>query len=105
MSSRASQPDWRMMRRLEQKLMREFAAEGVVRVEFVIAFSEPLSSRWLGTHTDAERDTLTTDTFVDGRIRMHIAALNAATLYRSFAVESQETVDIEYEGSWFYRLR
>ncbi|MFF7452386.1 MULTISPECIES: hypothetical protein [unclassified Streptomyces] len=35
------QPDWERMEGVREGLLREFAADGVILVEFVVAFSEP----------------------------------------------------------------
>ena len=78
----------------------------VARVEFVVAFEEARDRGpwvWLGTRTDEERDALAAD---DG-----LASATRETVGRhglrvsGVTVESQETVDRDYDGSWFYRLR
>lgn len=94
------------MDRLKRELVRAFALEGVVRVEFVTAFSEPFDFwAWLGTRTDSERDQLAHDATVDARIRASASGVGITSLYKGFTVESQETVDRDFEGSWFYRMR
>lgn len=99
-------PDWERMEGVREGLLREFAADGVILVEFVGAFSEPFYfSVWLGVPTDRERDAGRQDATVDGRVRRVVAEHDMAELYRGFTIESQETVDRDYEGSWFYRRR
>jgi hypothetical protein len=106
MLSRKAQPNWRVMKRLEKALLREFEAQGVCHVEFVIAFSEPFTFWvWLGSATDVERDQLQADASVTERIRAQSANISIGALYEGRTVESQETVDRDYQGSWFYRLR
>jgi hypothetical protein len=86
--------------------LRAFSAQGVVRVEYVIAFSPPFEFWvWLGTTSDSERDALSADPTVDERLRGLARHRGMSELYEGFTVESQETVDREYEGNWFYRLR
>src|SRR5437868_1234227 len=91
----------------EREIVRAFTEQGVVRVEPVIAFSPPFDYwLWLGTTTDGERDRLLADASVDARpaelTREHGPDDGA---FEGYNVESQETVDREFEGSWFYRLR
>ena len=83
--------------------------EGVIGVQYVVGFVHPFGvDVWLVTGTDAERDALgTSDPF--------LPEVTSAILSRGFPVEhgavegtfaqSQETVDRDYEGSWFYALR
>ena len=52
---RKPEPNWRLMKRLERSLQRKFRADGVGRVEFVIAFSEPFTFwLWLGTGMESK---------------------------------------------------
>ena len=99
-------PNWLALARLKRGLLREFRSEGVVRVEWVIAFTEPFDFWvWLGTTTDAEREELASLDTLEDRIRRRAERRHLAPLFEGVSVESQETVDREYEGSWFYRLR
>jgi hypothetical protein len=94
------------MQRLDEALLQEFAPQGVIRAEFVIAFSEPFGFwAWLGTETDAQRDALASDPTTEQRVCDLASGHGVGPLYKGFTVESQQTVDREYEGSWFYRLR
>jgi hypothetical protein len=106
MLRRKVEPNWRVMKRLEDSLLREFESQGVRHVEFVIAFSEPFTFWvWLGSATDAEREQLQADASVNERIRAEAASLSIDALYEGWTIGSQETVDRDYQGSWFYRLR
>ncbi|MHB9860221.1 hypothetical protein [Streptomyces sp. YIM S03343] len=99
-------PDWERLKRVEDGLLREFAVDGVTLVEFVVAFSQPFYySVWLGVSTDQERDACQQDATFDGRVRRVAAEHDMAELYDGLVIESQETVDRDYEGSWFYRRR
>ncbi len=94
------------MQGVKEGLLREFADDGVILVEFVVAFSEPFYfAVWLGVPTDRERDAGQRDATVDGRVRRVVAEHGLAELWRGFTIESQETVDRDYEGRWFYRRR
>ena len=106
MLRRKAEPNRRVVKRLEKSLLREFGSQGVRHVEFVIAFSEPFTYWvWLGSATDAEREQLQADASVNERIRAQAANLSIDALYEGWTIESQETVDRDYQGSWFYRLR
>lgn len=103
---RESKPDWDRMSRLNTSLLAEFGPQGVSRVEFVTAFSEPFQFRvWLGTSTDEERERLTEDASVMSRIRRLAAVESLEDLLEGYSAESEETVDRDFQGSWFYRLR
>jgi hypothetical protein len=63
----------------------------------------PEWSCWIVTSTDRERERVAGDSAL--LERLHKAAADAGFAPRGFAVQSQETVDREYEGSWFYAMR
>ena len=99
-------PNWRALARLKKRLLRDFRDVGVDHVEYVVAFSAPFEFWvWLGTATDAERDSLAKDPALTGRVRPIAERYGVATLLEGVTFESKETVDREYEGQWFYRLR
>ena len=99
-------PGTAVMDRLREALLREFSEDGVVRVEFVPTFSPPFRFWvWLGTDTDARGEELTRDGTVGERIVEAATRLDLGAPYEGFTITSQETVDRDYEGSWFYRLR
>jgi hypothetical protein len=85
------------------------ASEGVIGAQYVVGFVHPFAVHvWLVTATDAERDAL-------GSSNPFFAEITSALLASGFPVEhaaiegtvaqSQETVDRDYEGNWFYALR
>ncbi|MDR7254019.1 hypothetical protein J2X46_003009 [Nocardioides sp. BE266] len=75
-------------------------------VEYVVAFSEPFDFWvWLGTTTDSEREALGGQPDLDERIRRLAEKRGLGDRYEGVTVESQETVDRDYAGHWFYRLR
>jgi hypothetical protein len=78
----------------------------VVRVQFVGGLGDAPRqglSVWLGTLTDAERDALAAEPDLASTTRVLVE--RSGLFFRGVSVESQETVDRDYEGSWFYRLR
>ncbi len=99
-------PDLVQLARLADEIVRALAAKGVMRVEHVVAFSPPFDYwLWLGTSTDDERDRLMRDRSIVGLLRDLTQRHGPKATFEGFTVESQETVDRDYEGSWFYRLR
>ena len=94
-----------MLQGLRSDLLEALSDEGVERIELVVAFSAPFTFWiWLGTTSDAQRDAVT-GTRTESVIRRATEARCLDHLYEGFTAESQETVDRDYEGSWFYRLR
>ena len=66
-------------------------------------FGTPNWSCWIVTTTDEERDTLIRDAAYMAGLKA--AAEKAGFAPDSFTVQSQETVDRDYGGSWFYAMR
>lgn len=96
------------LERAEPELLARLARHGVVRVEWVVGFVEPYRvSAWLGTRTDAERDALPEAPFLaEVREILVAAGLPGDTArFECTVVQSQETVDRDHQGSWFYALR
>ena len=100
---------WAALERSTPAIVRGLASEGVVGAEYVVGFVHPFSVHvWLVTATDVERDALAS-------VDPCLPEVTSAILSSGFPVEhatidgtvaqSQETVDREYEGSWFYALR
>jgi hypothetical protein len=100
---------WAVLKEAERRLIDAFAADGVVRVEYVVGFVKPYGvSVWLGTQTDAQRDALAPHDGLEKRVGEMLETCGIAETDAGFegvAVQSQETVDRECEGSWFYALR
>lgn len=100
---------WALLTAASPSLMREFSGDGVVRIDFVAAFpAQSGFAVWLCTSTDHEATQL----------RAHPALISRATATLAEAgfaapelhdlvvtVQSQETVDRDYSGSWFNALR
>lgn len=101
------QPDWDQLERMRQVLVRDLSDCGITKVEFVTAFVEPFqSSVWLCVSSDVERDKLLAKPDL---LELVHAALRSnqlnASLIDSATAQSQETVNRDYEGSWFNALR
>jgi hypothetical protein len=102
--------EWgQMPRNAERELASTLAERGVTDVKTVVGFVLPRDiAFWLVTATDAERDRLR----AEGDFRREIGMAMGLSgfdpddfgeIMTSF--QSQETVDRDFEGSWFYALR
>lgn len=100
---------WDLLLSARTGLIRRFAADGVYRVEYVAAFpGQDAVAVWLGTSSDAEAEQLRqrTDLVEPVTAALREAGFTAAELSELVVVaQSQETVDRDYAGSWFYALR
>jgi hypothetical protein len=78
-------------------------------VEYVVGFVHPYGVWvWLATSSDAERDGLGEGhPFLRevGEILTEAGLSVEDAHFEGTTVQSQETVDRDYEGSWFYALR
>jgi hypothetical protein len=101
---------WAVLEDAESRLLAALGDAGVERIEYVVGFVEPYTvSVWLGTATDAQRELLAER---EGLREKVLDALRAAGIEGTDAVfsdvvvvQSQETVDRDYRGNWFYALR
>lgn len=102
-------PRWTMLENAKPALMDALAFARVIGIEVVAAFPGSDSiAIWLCTSTDEERDSLP-------RENPHLDEVRAVLLEAGFSpaelaelmtvAQSQETVDRDYEASWFYALR
>jgi hypothetical protein len=92
--------------KLRSKLLKRFRADGIEHVEFVVGFAEPFNFWvWLGTDPDALRDDLASSPDLLTRVKTLAERQGLAPLLEGVSVESQQTLDRDFEGSWFYRLR
>ena len=101
------QPDWDQLERMREVLVRDLSDRGVTKVEFVTAFVEPFqSSVWLCVSTDAERDELLGQPDLLELVHTVLRSNQLdGSLVDYATAQSQETVNRDYEGSWFYALR
>ncbi|SDZ32841.1 hypothetical protein [Herbiconiux ginsengi] len=101
-------PRWNLLETAEPLLSAAFSARGVIEVRFVAAF--PLSGLgvWLVTESDSTAQSLREVPELKANV---ISALRTAGFLRAeldelgVVVQSQETVERDYEGSWFYAMR
>lgn len=104
--SGAQHPDWAALGSLKEHLKQQLRPEGVVVVEHVVAFSPPFTAWvWLGTATDRARDALRADAGLRERVRRVAEEVGLENLVDGVHVESQETVDRDYEGLWSHAMR
>jgi len=105
----SSDPRWGLLETARPNLLAAFAEDGVVRVEANAAFPHVDSiGICLCTTSDVQRDAM-------GRANPGIERVRSALMDVGFTREqlteltttaqSQETVDRDYQGSWFYALR
>ena len=94
-----------MLLAARRSLTAIFVEEGVERVEYVAALPDPKVWVWLGTDTDAQRDALATAPRLLERVRQVLANEVVDIEVAGVTVQSVETVQRDYEGSWFYALR
>jgi hypothetical protein len=105
----ARDPRWSFIEVARRALLDAFNHDGVTRIEVVAAFPHLDDfGIWLCTATDKERDALP-------RVNPRIEEVRSILLSAGFpsdqltglstTAQSQETVDRQYEGSWFYALR
>ncbi len=92
-----------------ERLRAQFADAGVVHVEYVVGFVRPYDvSVWLGTETDTQRDKLATQPQLRESVSEVLAEVEMSDsdyVYGGVVVQSEETVQRDYEGSWLYALR
>lgn len=101
-------PRWFVLQGAKPELLRALGVDGVVRIEFVADAGTPGIAVWLGLTTDAERDALPGKDPLLARVRdvLRLAGLREDDLAETVTVaQSQETVDREFEGTWFRALR
>lgn len=100
---------WQVLEDARPTIKEAFLREGVIRVEVVAAFPDQAQfAVWLGTTTDAETRRLRSSR--TARARVHELLMDGGLGEQDLdglavVVQSQETVDMEYDGSWFNALR
>ena len=98
-------PRWDMLDTARSAVRAELADKGVARVDYVAALPDPNVWVWLGTQTDAQRDTLATANDLLAQVRRVLAQEVTGIDVTGVTVQSEETVKRDYEGSWFYAMR
>lgn len=107
--SRTRDRRWHSLDAAASILTQAFAARGVTAARFVGAFPDlPGAGVWLCTTTDLERDDLRSDPELVETVLavMRDVGFSSTDIARSpVIVESQETVDRDAQGSWFFMMR
>jgi hypothetical protein len=102
-------PSFDLLEQAEPLLLERLGHHGVERIEYTVGFVFPWKyGVWLCVDTDEQRDALGTDNPHRDLVREVLAAVGIPSDHLQDLVttsQSQETVDREYEGSWFYALR
>lgn len=94
-----------MLHAARSAVRAEFADRGVARVDYVAALPDPDVWVWLGTQTDAQRDSLATANDLLAQVRQVLDEKVTGIDVTGVTVQSEETVNRDYEGSWFYAMR
>ena len=100
---------WDLLEAARAKLLGKFATRGVIKIEFTAAF--PHLDRigvWLCTATDEQRDAPGTVDPCLAEIRRILVGVGFTAEQMGEVVatsQSRETVDRDYQGSWFYAMR
>jgi hypothetical protein len=101
--------EWAVLDGARPGLLAMFREAGVERIEYVVGFVAPYQvSVWLGTESDAQRDALAERAGLDAAVAEVLRATGIEStdaVFDGVAVQSQESVDRAYQGSWFYALR
>lgn len=99
---------WEMLESARSQLCDVLAPQGVTEVRYISWLPMAGVAVWLCTSTDAQRDVLGSSDPAWEMVRtmLHACALRDRDLDRlTTNAPSQETVDRDYEGSWFYAMR
>ncbi|BCB88697.1 hypothetical protein [Phytohabitans suffuscus] len=101
-------PRWDLLDRAEPLIVNRLCSYGVDEVRFVVAFPRDAFAVWLCVRSDQERDLLGNPNPLLEEVRSCVLEAGFSTSQvadlRTVA-QSKETVDRDYEGSWFYALR
>ncbi len=92
----------------ESTLMRAFAPFGFTAVRSMPVVGNTWLGVWLQTTNDEERDRLASNPQTLPWIREVLVASGYPVIEASLTtvtIQSQETVDRSYDGSWFYAMR
>ncbi|WP_143448218.1 hypothetical protein [Kineosporia sp. A_224] len=96
---------WHLLVQARPEIVRRLTDLGVVRAEYVSAFPEDDFAIWIATESDADLAALQqVDDLHDrvARVLRDIGFVDAELRGLLVCTQSQETVDRDYAGSWFY---
>lgn len=104
-----SDPRWTLLEDTRHGLLDAFGESGVDRIEYTAAFPHVDTFEvWLCTRSDEQRDALARSGAVAPKVHEvfeRVGFTPAQLNGLSIQVQSQETVDRDYERSWFYATR
>jgi len=104
-----SDPRWTLLENTREPLLTAFGESGVNRVEYTAAFPHvDTFAVWLCTQSDEQRDKLARSRMVTPMVHEVFVGVGFTSPQLgelSIEVQSQETVDRDYERSWFYATR
>jgi hypothetical protein len=105
----ALDPRWHLLDHVKLHLVELFGSDGVTEVRVGAAFPRVNGvDVWLCTSTDDEKDRLRSKTrhLADVQAVLQGAGFSDVDIAKStVTVQSQETVDRNFEGNWFYATR
>lgn len=100
---------WAALEAAKPRLLARFQDAGAERIEYTVGFVCPYQvSVWLGTATDPQKAALAGEERLAATVRDILTSSGLGetdAVFDGVVVQSQETVDRDYEGSWFYALR
>jgi hypothetical protein len=104
-------PRWEKLECARPSLLAAFAGEGVLRIEYIAAWPDLDGlGVWLCTASNAARDALGPENPRKAEVETILREYglddrDLRTGLLATRAQSQQTVDRDYEGSWFYALR
>jgi hypothetical protein len=102
-------PRWQVLKHVESRLVELFGSDGVTEVRLGAAFPQVNGvDVWLCTLADDEKAHLQAKPhrMADVKTVLRNAGFSDVDVAKStVTVQSQETVDRDFEGSWFYATR
>lgn len=102
-------PRYDYIERCGALLLEKYAAHGAKKVRWVAGLPEIAGAHeWLSVETDAQRNALEADPSVAESVKQILAdqGFSQEDVARSgVRVQSQETIDRDYDSSWFYAMR
>jgi hypothetical protein len=97
---------WNRLEAARANLIAAFAADGVDRVEYVASPPDAWVWVWLGTGTDLQPDALSVVVDLHAQVGRLLADASVEGIeVAGVRVQSAETVNRDYGGSWFNAVR
>lgn len=97
---------WNRLEAARANLIAAFAADGVDRVEYVASPPDAWVWAWRGTGTDLQRDALSVVVDLRAQVGRLLADASVEGIeVAGVRVQSAETMNRDYGGSWFNAVR